>query len=250
MSDRWSYTPAADTGLPEGQRLASVQRESGLVSTLGVAAATTLSKLYLRLWHRYRVENPQRLPGGTPFVMVANHASHLDHMSLRNALPLGLRVKTLPLAAGDVFFSSGPRAAASAVVLNALPVWRKRTTGKAMTALRERLLLGRVGYVLFPEGSRARTGVMSRFKPGVGMLVAGTPVPVVPCYIDGAHAALAPGARWPRPRRVRVVVGEPITFQALRDDREGWDSVAATLEDAVRTLGGLPVQASPTPPRP
>ena len=48
----------------------------------------------------------------------------------------------------------------------------------AIDDLRTRLLEEPIVYMLFPEGTRTRTGAIGRFKPGVGMLVAGTDIPV------------------------------------------------------------------------
>ena len=47
------------------------------------------------------------------------------------------------------------------------------------------------GYILFPEGTRSRDGVIKEFKCGLGMLVAGTDVPVIPCYLQGTFKALS-----------------------------------------------------------
>jgi 1-acyl-sn-glycerol-3-phosphate acyltransferase len=81
---------------------------------------------------------------------------------------------------------------------------------------------------------------MAPFKPGLGMLVAGTDVPVVPCHLGGCFEALAPGRRCPRPRRIRVRVGEPLTFAAVANDRAGWVHVAAAAEERVRALATDP----------
>src|SRR5690606_3946329 len=97
------------------------------------------------------------------------------------SLPAHLRRSTMALAAGDTFFDSRPRAAFAAMCLNALPLWRKNVGRHSLDALRERLVNEPCSYVLFPEGTRSRTGDMNPFKPGLGMLVAATGIPVVPC---------------------------------------------------------------------
>ncbi len=70
------------------------------------------------------------------------------------------------------------------------------------------------------------------------MLVAGTSVPVLPCFIEGAFAALPPGRRWPKPSPVRVRIGEPLLFATFDNDKAGWIATAGRLESAVRALAG------------
>src|SRR5262249_2699248 len=91
-------------------------------------------------------------------------------------------------------------AAFAAIFINALPLWRKAVGAHALDALRDRLVGGDSGYILFPEGTRTRDGQMGAFKPGIGMMVAGTNIPVVPCWIEGAFEALPSDKRLPRPK--------------------------------------------------
>lgn len=78
---------------------------------------------------------------------------------------------------------------------------------------------------------------MAKFRSGIGMLIAETEVPVVPAWIEGAHAAMPPGARCPRRGNVRVRIGSPRDFREVGNDRAGWTQIAATLEADVRALG-------------
>src|SRR5262249_20097289 len=124
----------------------------------------------------------------------------------------------------------------AAGMLNALPMWRKKCGPHALGQLRQRLLEEPCAYILFPEGTRSRDGQMSAFKPGLGMLVAETNVPVVPCYLDGCYQALTADQRWPRPRRIRLRIDEPLTFAAVANNREGWLHIAAATEERVNAL--------------
>jgi 1-acyl-sn-glycerol-3-phosphate acyltransferase len=233
----WRFRPARDLDLAPGARLRSVRREPGLVSVLAHGLWRTLVAGYLAIWHRFRVEGRPRLPRHAPFVLVANHASHLDALALGAALPARLGPRAHALAADDVFFESDRLAAFAALALNALPLRRKKASGGDLKDLRTRLVEEPCILILFPEGTRVRDGRMIPFKPGVGMLVAGTDVPVVPCWIDGAFAAMPPGRAWPRPARLRVIVGEPRTFAMRPNDKAGWTAIAAELEAAVAALG-------------
>jgi 1-acyl-sn-glycerol-3-phosphate acyltransferase len=127
-------------------------------------------------------------------------------------------------------------AAFSATVLNALPVWRNKVGKQGLTDLKTRLLEDRCAYILFPEGTRSRNGEMKSFKAGLGMLVAGTDVPVVPCRLTGTHAAFPPGYWLPRLSRIGVRFGEPMTFADVVNRRSGWENIAERTEAAVRAL--------------
>jgi 1-acyl-sn-glycerol-3-phosphate acyltransferase len=235
--DDWQYKPARDLGLHEGDRLKSVQRESGLMGLIARNLWWWWVRGVLRLTERVEVNGREHLPKSAPFVMVANHASHLDVLIMAAALPLGLRNCVLPLAAGDTFFETPAVAVFAAEMMNALPMWRKHCGRHAIENLRERLIQEPCAYILFPEGTRSRDGRMGPFKHGIGMIVAGSPVPVIPCHLNGTFEALPPGAKWPRRRKIRLNIGTSQSFADVPNDRNGWKTVAGTLEAAVRILG-------------
>lgn len=234
--DNWDLQPARDLGLSANQRMQSLQRESGLMSSAAQLAWWSLVRGYLGIWHRLTITGQQHLPKGPPYVLTANHTSHLDALILAASLPWRSRATVFPIAAGDVFFETPLRSAFSAVVLNALPMWRKKCGPHALEQLRQRLRDGSASYILFPEGARSRDGTLQRFKAGLGMMLAETNVPVVPCYLDGCFQALPANVRWPRPCRIRLVLGEPCNFASIANDRAGWQHIAATMEQAIRAL--------------
>lgn len=235
----WQYTPAADFGLAPGERVKCVRREAGLVASLMLRLFWALVRLYLRMWHRIRVQGLENLPRETPFVLVANHTSHLDALVLGAFLPSRLRDRVYPISAGDTFFARRSVGWFAALCLNALPLWRRKTCARALSELRERLAAGRCGYILFPEGTRARDGELAGFKPGLGMLVAGTATPVIPCHIEGAFAAWPPGKRLPRPSRLTLRVGKAVEFSDVKDERTGWEAVASEARQCVQELSRL-----------
>ncbi len=250
MND-WQYRPARDLGLTPSERRASLDREPGPVAATSGWAWRLFVRTYLRLVHGLRVTGREHLPVATPYVLVANHASHLDALVLAASVPPGVAGRLFPLAAGDTFFTTPAVSAFASGVLNALPMWRDRCGAHALDTLRERLAEDGCIYVLFPEGTRSRTGAMGAFKPGVGHLVAGTGVPVVPCRLSGTFEAFPPDRRMPRPRRVTLAFGPPITLADVPDTRDGWREVARRAEAAVRALdpdaapAAVPVSAGP-----
>jgi 1-acyl-sn-glycerol-3-phosphate acyltransferase len=224
--------------------MCSLRRECGLVDSMARWAWWSAIRGYFAAGHRLSIRGRTHLPAEPPFVLVANHASHLDALALAAALPWRLWDRVFPIAAGDTFFRTPMLAAFAAGLLNALPMWRHRCGSHALGELRSRLVDGKCVYVLFPEGTRTRDGRMGSFKPGVGRLVAGTDVPVVPCHLRGTFNALPPGATRPRLERIRVRMGEPLRFDAHGDDRAGWTTIARETETAVRKIGHEPLRTA------
>jgi 1-acyl-sn-glycerol-3-phosphate acyltransferase len=233
----WKLEPARDLGLPLGQRLRSVRRERGTLPWMFHLFCWSGARAALHVLHRLKIEGREHLPRTGPFILVANHCSHLDTVVLGCALPWRLRPEAFPIAAGDAFFKTPAMAALSALFVNALPMWRKGAVSHSLADLRARLNEGRCIYIIFPEGTRSRDGTMGPFKSGLGMIVAQTPVPVVPCRLWGTFQAMPPGKKLPRPGRVRLRIGKAMSFESTFNDRAGWDHIAKSIHEAVSGLG-------------
>ncbi len=234
--DSWKYSGAADEPLDGPARRQSTKREMGLVGAMISLVWWLVIRTYLKLVHRLKTHGKSHLPKDPGFVIVANHASHLDSLVLAASLPLRWNGHVFPLAAGDTFFHRPDTAVFATFCLNALPLWRKKASGRALADLRDRVANHEVVLMIFPEGTRSRDGAMGRFKPGIGRLVSGTATKVVPAYIQGAHRAFPPNAKLPRFHSVRVRFGEALDFSNTPDTREGWNEVATRLQEAVCEL--------------
>lgn len=234
--EAWQYETAADLDQTLLQRLRHFPREPDmLVYTLRVIGAG-LVRLWLRLYHRLEIVGRGNLPTSGPFILVANHASHLDAVCLTAALPMRRLHRVFPAAAQDYFFVSVPRVLLSAVVVNALPFDRETHCRQSLALCRELLATSGGILVLFPEGTRTTTGEMGPFKPGIGLLLAGSPWPVLPCHLDGAFAAWPKGQRLPRPRKLRLVIGRPRFFSDVKRSSETITAIAEQLRRDVAAL--------------
>src|SRR5213080_605358 len=222
----WNPQPAPGTGMTSSERFRSVRRESGLLESLAHHACFSLLRSYVAIAHQLTIVGREKLPAHGPFVLAANHCSHLDALALGAALTPRHRERAFPIAAGDVFFQSGVTSTFSAIMLNALPMWRKNCGPHALADLRRKLQEEKAIFIIFPEGGRSRTGSMMPFKHGLGMLVAETNVPVVPCGLAGTFEALPPDRKLPRPAAIKLAIGDQLEFGSTTNDREGWSQIA------------------------
>jgi len=193
-------------------------------------------RAWLRIYHRFEIIGHDHLQTNRSFVMVANHCSHLDTLCLLAALPWRRLHQAFPTAADDYFFQSVPRTWIAAVVVNAMPFSRQTRVRQSLSLCRD--LLANPGNILiiFPEGTRSQTGEPRQFKSGVGALVAGRDINVLPCYLHGAFRAWPKGRRLPRPKKVRLIVGAPRNFRGQGSGRNDVSTIASELFHAVEEL--------------
>jgi 1-acyl-sn-glycerol-3-phosphate acyltransferase len=234
----WRYEPAADLDQPVIERLRRFPREPDITVYALRSLAALIVRGWLRAYHRLEITGRELLPKAGSFVLVANHSSHLDTLCLLAALPLRKLHRAFPAAAQDYFFVSVPRLAIAAIVVNALPFARQTHIRHSMDLCRQ--LLANAGniLILFPEGTRTATGQIGQFRPGIGLLAAGTTMPVVPCHLAGAFAAWPKGKAFPRPRRLQLRIGTPRTYANLAPVKESAAQISQDLRNAVMELAG------------
>ena len=95
----WQLQPARDIGLTPAERFRSVRRESGLLESLAQQACFFLLRIYFAVAHRLTIVGREKLPRHGPFVLAANHSSHLDALVLGAALKPRHRGRAFPIAA-------------------------------------------------------------------------------------------------------------------------------------------------------
>ena len=233
----WRYKPAPDLEKSLAERLRTFPRYPDMTLYAGRAALQLVMRAYLSVYHRLTIHGREHLPLNESFVMVCNHTSHLDTVSLLAALPVRRVHRAFPAAAADYFFSSVPRSALSVLFVNALPFDRVARGAESLDVCRDLLRRRNHVLILFPEGTRTQTGDVGPFRSGIGRLVAGERTPVVPCYLDGAFSAFPKGAAVPRPRRLTLRIGSPLRFQdEPPDERAAIQRICSTLRDAVVAL--------------
>ena len=59
---------------------------------------------------------------------------------------------------------------------------------------------------------------------------------MVPCHLESCFRSWPPGSRFPKPTRLSIKIGKPLTFEDCPDDRTGWNTVAERLHGCVEDL--------------
>ncbi len=166
-----------------------------------------------------------------PVIFTANHHSHLDTPLLISALPTRFRHKVFAAAAADYFFGNRLSGAASALVLNAIPMERTRVSRRSADESADLLDHG-WSMVIFPEGGRSPDGWGQPFKGGAAYLAVRCGVPIVPVHIQGTDRLFPKGAKRLRLGSTRVTFGTPL----VRADGEDSRRLGARIEVAVAAL--------------
>ena len=161
---------------------------------------------------RPTVTGRENVPASGPVILASNHLSFIDSI----AIPLVAPRKVGYLAKAEYWQGTGfvgwlQRALFTA--LGALPVERgthRAAQGALDTALGVLQTGGAFG--IYPEGTRSKDGRLARGKTGVAWLALTADCPVVPVAVRGTDRVQPVGASWPRPHRVSITFGEPLTF--------------------------------------
>ena len=233
---KWQYAPSSEADHALLERLRNFPGEPDMLVYGLRSIVALIIRALLRTYCRFEIVGEEYLRSNRSFVLVANHSSHLDTVCLLAGLPLRRLHRAFPAAAADYFFQSMPRTWIATVIVNALPFARQTHVRQSLTICSQ--LLSNAGNVLiiFPEGTRSRTGELQEFKPGIGALVAGRDVAVLPCYLDGAFRAWPKGSRWPRPRKVRLIIGAPRNYLGITPDKGASSAIAEELHDEIARL--------------
>jgi long-chain acyl-CoA synthetase len=185
----------------------------------------------MRFLFRVRTAGLEHLPD-EPWVMTPSHASLLDPLVLSAALGRRRLERTYWGGWTGVAFAN-PLMRGVSRLWRVLPVDQERGAGASL-ALAAAVLKRGDCLIWFPEGERSRTGELLPFRPGIGILLARFPRPVVPVSIRGTFEALPPG-RWRiRPGPVTVTFGPALEPRRLVKPEMSQEDAARRIVHALQ----------------
>ena len=212
-------------------------REQGTSRALYYVARCLLMPAML-IWFRLQRSGREHARTSGGLIVASNHRSFLDPFVIGALLPWRRRIQFV--AKVELFEKRWIGWLLSR--LGAFPIRRGQSDETAMETAR--LIIERGGTVImFPEGTRHRTGSLGRPRRGVGRLALETGAPVLPVAVQGSEEVRR-GWRI-RPRKVKLRAGTPLTFPRTERPSPG---LAATVTERIwpnielqwEWLGGLP----------
>lgn len=141
--------------------------------------AQTVVNIFLKLFFRLSYTGIENIPMEGGVIIAANHASFADPPSIGVTVP-----RELTFFAKKELFRI-PLLSQFMTLANSIPVDR---TGDSTATLKNVVKRLKAGWavLVFPEGTRTKTGEFLKPKRGVGMMAVMADVPVVPCWIEGS----------------------------------------------------------------
>ena len=158
---------------------------------------------FCRVYWRASVEGSDRIPAQGPFILAPVHRSNIDTPLVCGVT--GRRMRYLGKKEMWKYWWS----AAFFSGLGGIPVDRGEPDRHAMREAQQVLEVGEP-LIVFPEGTRQSGPIVQSVFDGVAFLALRAGVPIVPVGIGGSEGAMPKGAKWLRPVKVHLVVGEPI----------------------------------------
>ncbi|MCM8764443.1 MAG: 1-acyl-sn-glycerol-3-phosphate acyltransferase [Candidatus Omnitrophica bacterium] len=179
-------------------------------------AAKILGFFVFKLFFHLEIKGIENIPSSGRFVIASNHTSFLDPPLIGCLCPEPIAYFTKQEQLVGLF---------GLLIRNlgAIPLSRSSAGTSDIRAALKAIQKGK-SLLIFPEGTRSRTGQFLTAKPGIGFIVLRAKVPVIPVFIKGSFRAMPPGRNLIRPGKIIIKVGKPCyysdqrTFQEVADD--------------------------------
>lgn len=158
---------------------------------------------FARIWFRLSAEGKEHVPTEGAFILSPVHRSNIDFLLVLITTRRRIRYlskDTIFVGVWDKIFTA----------LGGIPVARGSADREALQTC-VRVIQAGEPLVVFPEGTRQHGPQVQELFDGAAFIQSRTGVPIVPMGIGGSEAAMPKGAKFIKPHKVCLVVGQPLT---------------------------------------
>ena len=162
---------------------------------------------------RTEIKNKNKILKGTPYIIISNHQSHYDIITLVTTLGIQFRwiikkeILKLPIFGYALYASRN------------IFIDRSNTTSAIESINKgfDRLPKG-VSVMVFAEGTRSPDGQIHEFKKGGFITAVRLKIPILPVTINGSRRVMRKGSFTLKPGKIQVVIGDPIDASSYTTD--------------------------------
>lgn len=186
------------------------------------------ARVFFKTFYNFKAEGLENIPKTGALIIAGNHLSNADPPAI--GAFAGLVRDSRFMAKKELF--AVPVLGWFFRRCGYISVDRKRTIGDfgALEGAIAALNRGE-SVVMFPEGTRSKTGKPQKPKSGIGFLVYKTGAQVLPVKVQGTFG-------WPWVRKIRVKFGYPITLQQdpALEPKAQYKQFANTIMESINSI--------------
>lgn len=185
-----------------------------------------LMQWFISLYNGLEVVGRENIPANGPYILAPNHQSFMD-------APIALAGLTAKQIKHCYFYATEDHVQGmvrrTLAQRNNIIIMER---AKLKDSILEMAAMLKRGYnmVVFPEGTRTRTGRVGEFKKTFAILAAELNVPIIPVRISGAFEAWPRDKMFPSPKPVKVEYLKPIMPEAELED---YDNLCSRVRQAI-----------------